>query len=478
MTDILIENGHVVTLDPARRVLEPGWVLIRGDRIAAVGGPEVAQQAAPDAERIDARRKAVLPGLIDCHGHAGHALTKNLGGGKGDGWVDACIHLYTVGSDRRFWEAEARLASLERLKAGVTTAVSFFGGGSDVIRNDAPDYALAYGDAVGESGTRCFIALGPNRHPFPHRFVRGEDGAERLTDENTEFATVETVLTGGQGKHDGRVNYILSSPLWSPTRGVGVPDYPVLKAFFERVMDLRSRIGCLFTQDGHHKDSISFGADLGTLGPWSLFSHAVDLTGKDLDLAEEAGLTLAHNPSAVMSIVGRCPAPEAMARGINVAISSDAGSPDRSYDLFRHMIQAQHYHRRHFRDPDVLPGGKALEMTTIDAAKGLHRQDDLGSLEPGKKADVILVDLMKPHMVPLNHVVSRLTSYANAGDVDTVIVDGVVRMRGRKVLGVDETAVLEEAIDVAERVFRDQGLEPYLEMPEGFWGDPRVSADR
>jgi len=470
MTEILIENGHVVTLDRERRVLEPGWVLIRGDRIAAVGGPETIVETAPEAERIDAGRMAVLPGLIDCHGHAGHALTKNLGTGTEEGWVEACVHLYTVGSDRRFWEAEARLAALERLKAGVTTAVSLFGGGSDVIRNDDPDYALAYGEAVGEAGVRTQIALGPNRHPFPHRFVKGETGEERLTDIEAEFATVETVLTSGQGKHDGRVTYILSAPLWSPTRGVGVPEYSELKAFFERVMDLRARIGCLFTQDGHHRDSISFGADLGTLGPWSLFSHATDLTERDLELAASAGLTLAHNPSAVASILGRCPVPEAIDRGINVAISSDAGAPDRSYDLFRHMIQAQHYHRRHFRDPAVLPPGKVLEMTTIDAAKGLHLDRDLGSLEPGKKADVILVDLMKPHLVPINHVVARLTSYANAADVDTVIVDGVVRMRNRKVLAVDEEAILEDAVAVAERVFRDRGLERYLDFPADFWG--------
>ena len=469
MSEILISNGSVITLDPDRRVIEGGAVLIRDDRIAAVGGAEVEALAAADARIIDASRKAVMPGLIDCHGHAGHSLTKNLGAGS-EGWVDACVQLYTTGSDRQFWQTEARLASLERLKAGTTTAVSFFGGGSDVIRNDAPDYALAYGDAVGEGGTRSYIAIGPNRHPYPHRFVRGEDGQEVFTDEDQEFATAETVLTEGQGKHQGRVNYILFAPLYHPSRGMDTVSLPDLKAFFERLTDLRSRIGCILTQDAHRDDSIAFGQkELGTVGPWSLFSHSIDLTEESLEIAAEVGLTLAHNPSAVMSIIGRCPAPEAIQRGINVAISTDAGAPDRGYDLFRQMFQAQHYHRRHFRNPDVLPAGKVLEMVTLDAAKGIGRAHDLGSLEVGKKADVILIDLMKPHLVPLNHVVSRLSTYANAGDVDTVIVDGVIRMEGRKVLSVDEGAILEEAIGVTERVIRDNGLDEHLDMPDGFW---------
>lgn len=117
-----------------------------------------------------------------------------------------------------------------------------------------------------------------------------------------------------------------------------------------------------------------------------------------------------------------------------------------------------------------MPPGKVLEMATIDAAEGLGRGDELGSIEPGKRADIILVDLFKPHLVPINLPVARLAHFANAADVATVLVDGEVVMRDRQVTDVDEDAVLEDAETQCARVIRDNGLSNLLVMPEGFWG--------
>jgi cytosine/adenosine deaminase-related metal-dependent hydrolase len=117
-----------------------------------------------------------------------------------------------------------------------------------------------------------------------------------------------------------------------------------------------------------------------------------------------------------------------------------------------------HYHRRHFRDADVLPHGRVLEMATIDAARALGLEAEIGSIEAGKKADIILVDLFKPHLMPLNMPVLRVTAFANAADVDTTIVDGRVLMRGRKVLTVDETEVLEQAQIACDRMLERSGL--------------------
>ena len=113
---------------------------------------------------------------------------------------------------------------------------------------------------------------------------------------------------------------------------------------------------------------------------------------------------------------------------MTVCLGSEAGAPDRGFDMFRHMAPCMHYHRRHFRDPSRMPPGKVLEMATIDAAHALGLHDDLGSLEPGKKADIVLVDLKKPHLWPPNMPVTRLAHFANAADVDTVVVDGRILM--------------------------------------------------
>ena len=140
------------------------------------------------------------------------------------------------------------------------------------------------------------------------------------------------------------------------------------------------------------------------------------------------------------------------------------------------MQQCMHYHRRHARDPQVLPPGKALEMCTIDAARVLGLDDEIGSLEPGKRADIILVNLAAPHIAPLRSMpLEHALCYANGNDVDTVIVDGEVLMRGRRVAGVNEAEVVERASAEAEAAVRRCGLEALREPCAGFWGASRYS---
>ena len=155
-------------------------------------------------------------------------------------------------------------------------------------------------------------------------------------------------------------------------------------------------------------------------------------------------------------------------------LGSDGSAPDRSYDMFRHMFQATRYHRFYFRDPNVLPAGKVLEMATIDAAKALGMEKEIGSLEAGKKADVILLDWFKPHMVPMNMPVYRVVYFAEGTDVATVIVDGKVLMRDRKVLTVNEEQILTRAQQQADLAIKRSGLESLTAMPAGFWGKTKL----
>jgi cytosine/adenosine deaminase-related metal-dependent hydrolase len=129
-----------------------------------------------------------------------------------------------------------------------------------------------------------------------------------------------------------------------------------------------------------------------------------------------------------------------------------------------------HYHRTFFKDPGYLPPGKVLEMTTIDSAKALGLADEIGSLEPGKKADVILVDMARPHLYPLNMPLFQLIYFANGNDVDSVIVDGRLLMQNRRVLSVDESTALDLAQRETERMLERTGLQHLLETPDGFWG--------
>ena len=460
--DLLIDSGIVVTLDAERRVIEGGSVAVRGNRIVAVGKADDLRAAYDAAQRIDARRMAVLPGLIDSHAHAGHALLKTIGTGwGGNAWMDAAGAIYQGATDEHFWGAESALASLERLKAGVTTGVSLLGGGDSIMRVDDARYARAHVAAVERAGTRSVVAVGPSRPPAPRRYTdwSGAAPSTREVDAATMHAVCEQIVQEHHGSAGGRVRVAVNLPVFAPMHESA---HLAERAEFEQQarhgIALAERHGLGLTQDGHRSGTIALARELGLLGPRSFLSHSIDLSEDDMRAAAETGTHIVHNPSAIMSIRGRCPVPELMARGVNVVLGSDGAAPDRGYDMFRHMAQCMHYHRRHFRDADVLPHGRVLEMATIDAARALGLESEIGSLEAGKKADIILVDLFKPHLMPLNMPVPRVTAFANAADVDTTIVDGRVLMRGRKVLTVDETEVLEQAQIACDRMLERSGL--------------------
>jgi 5-methylthioadenosine/S-adenosylhomocysteine deaminase len=159
---------------------------------------------------------------------------------------------------------------------------------------------------------------------------------------------------------------------------------------------------------------------------------------------------------------------------VTVMLGSDGVAPDRSYDMFRHMFQAMRYHRFHWRDTDVLPAGKVLEMVTVDAARALGLEQEIGSLEVGKKADVILLDWFKPHLVPMNMPLYRVAYFANGNDVSTVLVNGRVLMRDRRMLTVNEEEVLTMAQREADLAITRSGLDSLLRTPDGFWGRSRL----
>lgn len=477
MIDLLIRDGFVVTLDRGCTVIEDGAVAIDGGRIVAVGTS--AEIAARHAARrtISARGKAVLPGFIDVHAHAGHGLVKTMGGGDGAKWTDAVETIYPRGSTPEFWAAEAKLSALERLKCGVTTGLSIFGAYGS--RTDEPVYADRHCEAYRAVGVRNVLAVGASPPPFPQRFARWENGrsVEYPVSFEQQLATCEAVIARWHRADDGMTRIMLSAPVWWPGRPQATPE--LAEAYLSQAAAVRAlsrRHGVGFTQDGHQKGTIRIAHERGLLGPEAVMSHCIDLDPDEIDAIVATGTKIAHNPSANFSIKGRCPAIELMDRGVTVAIGSDGTAPDRSYDMFRHMWQAMHYHRRHFRDASILPPGKALQMVTIDAARALGIESELGSLEAGKRADLALVNLEAPHLYPPNMPLYRLTCFAVGSDVDTVIVAGRLLMEGRRVLSVDEGAVLAEARAETEAMLARTGLAPLLATPKGFWGRTRYGA--
>jgi cytosine/adenosine deaminase-related metal-dependent hydrolase len=475
--DILITEGTVITMDTDRRVIDDGAIAIVGDRIIAVGTTAELRERFRSRQVIDARRKVVMPGLIDGHGHAGHELLKSLAADSDD-WDSIVERIYAHGTTRDFWKADAMLAGLERLKFGVTTSVNFFGGGDNVYRVDDPMYANAYLDAIKEIGLRWFLGVGPRRGPYPSSFTvwNGEDREDIPVSFDKQLEVSETLVRRWNGAADGRIKMAVVFPTISPDEKLQGSALDEVRREAHVTRELSKRYHVLFLQDGHTRGTVQYANDvLGLLGPDVILSHATNLTGAEIKLIAATGTRISHNPSSVFSMNGRCPVTELIDAGAIVMLGSDGVAPDRSFDMFRHMFQATRYHRYFFHDAKVLPAGKVLEMATIDAARALGMEKEIGSLEPGKKADIILLDWFKPHLVPMTMPVYRVVYYASGEDVSTVLVDGRILMRDGRVLTADEETVLTTAQRESEMAVRRAGLsDDPKALPDGFWGTTRL----
>lgn len=178
MVDILIKNGIIVTMNPTRRVIMDEAIAVEKDRIIDVGpSHELEKSYSADLE-IDARGMVALPGLMDGHGHAGHSLLRSLGM-HNDTWYPACDVIYAEASTEEFWEVDALLTYLERLRFGTTCGITFFGGGDSVMRVDDPVFAKRHCEAAEKVGVRAFLAVGPRRPPFPSKYARWSGGTRR-----------------------------------------------------------------------------------------------------------------------------------------------------------------------------------------------------------------------------------------------------------------------------------------------------------
>ncbi|TPJ38361.1 amidohydrolase family protein [Mesorhizobium sp. B2-5-13] len=442
---LLIENGVIVTMDAGRRIFSKGHVLMEDGRITAIGD---CAPPAPDtnATRIDASGMVVMPGLVDTHAHAGHMLTKGLGDDS-EAWMNTAGRIYAEATDSEFWAAEGALSALERIKCGTTTAALLFGGGPDIMRTEAPEAAQAHLAAVAGMGVREILGVGPNRPGAAHvyRDYSRSPCADISVSPEAQLAVCARLVDDWQDRN-GRLRLAITLPVFTARE----LEDPAVYNLSRKVRDFSREKGMLLIQDGHRGGSIAANAErLGLFDGHSLLAHCVELTEADIAALKDTGAKVAHNPSALMSVSGRCPAIELMEDGVTVSLGTDASAPDRSFDMFRNMFQAHRYHARHFRDDAVLPPMQLLEMATIEGARALSMESEIGSLELGKRADIILVNMRQPHLWPPAHPVQRLARFANGADVDTTIVDGRILMRARKLVERDEDAIL----DRAERAF-------------------------
>jgi 5-methylthioadenosine/S-adenosylhomocysteine deaminase len=475
-----------VTMDPLHRVIHDGAVAVEGQSIAAVGSIEEVRESFEAGAILDAKYKAVMPGLVDTYGHAGHGMIKairhpNLGWPTND--------LYFHAADEGWWAAEGLLSAAERLRFGVTCGLTVVG--ATPARMDSPIFAVRQAEAVESVGIRGILGVGPPDpfvshlpEPWEGTFWSGDKPVrQRFTYEQALQNSV-SFIEAWHGAADGRVRAALHYP-YLFGRHATHPRFPftysddhlpVVIEKADEIRDLADRYGVLLHSHAF-RGSITFGLNVfgperarRLLGPHVILAHCNDLSAEEVQVLGEERVNVALVPFTAENIVhGVCPAVELLQAGANVTISTDGTAPYCSYDLFKEISRAMWAQWTRLSDFRLIPPGKALRMVTIDAARALGLGDMIGSLEVGKRADIILVDMNRPHLVPASTVPRLLAFYANGNDVDTVLVDGKVLMQDRKILSVDEGSLLERAREAAARAFARFDVSPYLETDDSFW---------
>jgi len=448
--DLLIE-GTVITMDPERRVLRDGAVAVRGDRIVAVDTAEALRARFEVARTLGGRRRLVLPGLIDCHNHLAQALVRDYA-------LEDLPNIYRVyipceiAMDGHDAEVSARVGIAQLLRAGVTTVAET----TCTLEHEEP-----IARTVMETGIRCAMArgLGDRTSKLASNYDQIEGRSSYADDPGflrEDLEVTEAFLRRWETEGEGRLRPWIHN--------LGLPSCSDERFLATRELAERHGTGvmCHINRDREEIElsTALFGERpiehlhrIGALMPGFLAIHAMLTTDREIRMLAEAGAAVAHAPVVCTDIVSAVTKVVSMrAAGVTVGLGCDTVIND----LFKVMriafiMQTQDSGIRLY-DPLSFTTEDAMTMATIDAARALRWDDEIGSLEAGKAADVVVVDAENPRLTPAYNPIGTLVRYGVGTDVESVLVAGRLVVDGGRVLTIDEGPLLDEAEALGEKL--------------------------
>ena len=427
--DLLVKDGIIVTMDGKRRVIDNGAVAIKGNKIVAVANSEEVQNKYSADETINAKGMAVMPGLIDTHTHNLQIFLRGRTWGaplKIPGWLSLLIPF------------ESALTKEEAYLSGLLSCINMIKvGTTGHIDHGGQFNAFEVGHAMEKTGVRAILSRSTIDMGAPDYFSTSTEDAIK---ENVKLVEKWNGVAGGRIR------------AWFSLRQIMVCTDELWVKFSELASKYKTGIQTHLSEGMYEVDwaynhwgkrPVEHYYETGFLQKNVLIAHAMYLTDKEVKMLKERDVKVAHCPGGNLS---RTRVPQMLTEGISVGVGADGGAR-RGLDLFQDLRIASAVHAAHeipHYDSAPLSDLALLEMATINGAKVLLWDDEIGSIEPGKKADIILVDLNKPHILPIGQVITALTQRATGQDVDTAIIDGKVVMKNRKLLTMDEDEVLKK----------------------------------
>ncbi|MCF6460454.1 amidohydrolase [Clostridium sp. Cult3] len=423
---ILIKNITLVPMDGKEEVLKNTNIYIEKDKIIHIG------ELRDDIEvtrTIDGKNKIAMPGLINAHTHIGMSLLRNYAD-------DLPLHEWLT---QKIWPVEAKLTAEDVYWGSLLSMVEMIQSGTTAFC-DMYFFMDEVGKALEEAGIRGVLTRGLIEEPGK--------GEEKLQD-------TRDLYNNWNGKGEGRIKVMVAPHA----------PYTCSPTYLERIADLAKELNTgihihlsetkkevedSFNQLG--KSPIKHVYDVGLFELPTIAAHCVHVDDEDIEILNRMDVSPVNNPSSNLKLAsGFSPVDKMLKRGISVALGTDGSSSNNNLNMFEEIHLAAIVNKAVNMDAISVPAIDALKMATINGAKALLWDREIGSIEEGKKADIILIDINKPHLYPLHNIISLLAYSVQGSDVDTVIVDGDIIMENREIKTLD----VEKIMFNTERVAKD-----------------------
>jgi 5-methylthioadenosine/S-adenosylhomocysteine deaminase len=439
MSSILIKNGTVVTMD-ARDSIVRGDLLIADGRITELGGTGHSAGII-----IDASDCAVIPGFVQTHIH----LCQTIFRGAADDlalidWLKQRVWPMEAAHSAASIAASARLAIAELIKGGTTCALTM-----ETVNHTAEVFKVVEETGFRATVGKCMMDKG--------------DEVPLALQEQTDNSIDESIklLEAWHGKADGRIRYC-----FAPRFAISCTQELLQKVAGlarERGVMIHThasenRTECELVQQETGLRNIAYLDSVGLTGRHVALAHCVHLSVDEIETLRTTGTNVVHCPSSNLKLgSGIAPVAKLLEQGISVSLGADGAACNNRLDMFTEMRTAALL-QKVLHGPEVLPASRALRMATMDGAKALGLSSEIGSLEAGKRADVSIVRLDRLHATPASDLVSALVYSADASDVETVLINGELVMRDRKLLSIAESETIATARAEAEKLMARAGL--------------------
>ena len=431
--DLLISGGTVITMDPAFRVIEDGAVAIQGNTIVAVGRRTDLEARSRGVKTIDAAGTIVMPGMINGHAHAAMSLFRGVAEDHSlNDWLQKYIfpaEARNVTPDFVLWGT--RLGVLEMLRGGITTYADMYYF-EDVVAG-----------VTKEAGIRG--VLGETILDFPAPDHKTPAEALAYTQKFIDHWKGDPLITPAVAPHS---IYTLSTENLKAAAALARRNgVPILIHLAEAPFESE------LSRAKYKASPVGYLESIGVLGPDVVGAHSIWVDSSDIATLVRLGVGCIHNPSSNMKLAsGVMPVVDLLAAGEPVGLATDSAASNNNQDLFQEMNIAAKLQKVTRMDPRALPARQVVEMATIGGARALHLDKQIGSLEAGKQADIVLIGTGATHSTPMYSVYSQLVYALNAHDVRTVVIAGKIVMENRVMMTMDKPEILAKAHEYQRKV--------------------------